>query len=182
MEVIVKIDNLVGSGPFKITWPGYLQGETHMSIDGTQNETPLVASVERWQLLSGFTFTTSFDGIIKIRVSELAPCSNFLDIDILSEPGDAIVADPDYNIKIIGSAIPVQGGYTMVRNDLYTYTITGAFVNGNAQFDVDGGIYGETSFPTGTAVDDVSLQIPVVAGNYKVTLDVSTAEYSFIAV
>jgi hypothetical protein len=181
MEVIVKIDNLVGSGPFKITWAGYLQGETHMSPNGTQNSTPLVESVERWQLLSGFTFTVS-DGITKIRVSEISPCENFVDIDILSEPGDAIVADPDYNIKIIGSAIPVQGGYTMVRNDLYTYTITGAFVNGNAQFDVDGGIYGGTTFPTGTAVDDVSLQIPVVAGNYKVTLDVSTGDYSFIVV
>jgi len=189
MEVIVKIDNLVGSGPFKITWGGYLidpggPNEQHYLGDSSQNSTPLVASVEKWQLLSGFTFTVPPDkvGITRIRVSELSPCENFVDIDILSEPGDAIVADPDYNIKIIGSAIPVQGGYTMVRNDLYTYTITGAFVNGNAQFDVDGGIYGETSFPTGTAVDDVSLQIPVVAGNYKVTLDVSTAEYSFIPV
>ena len=181
MEVIVKINNLVGSGPFKITWPGYLQGEAHLSIDGTQNDPPLVVSVPKWQLLNGFTFTAP-DAITRIRVSELSPCENFVDIDILSEPVDAITEESEtLNIKIIGSAIAV-GFYTMERYDLYNYRITGAFVNGNAQFDIDGGIYGETSFPTGIVVDDVSLQIPVVVGNYKVTLDVSTGEYSFIAV
>ena len=181
MEVIVKINNLVGSGPFKITWPGYLQGEVHMNVDGTQNDPPLVASVAKWELLNGFTFTAP-DAITIIRVSELSPCENFVDIDILSEPSDVIEAtDPGYNIKIIGSAVSV-GFYTMERYDIYNYRITGAFVNGNAQFDIDGGIYGETSFPTGSVVDDVSLQIPVVAGNYKVTLDVSTGEYSFIVV
>ena len=153
MEVIVKIDNLVGSGPFKITWGGYVQdsggpNETHFLGDSSQNSTPLVASVEKWQLLNGFTFS-ALDGITRIRVSELSPCENFVDIDILSEPGDAITEQsPTSNINIIGSAVPVVGGYTMVRYDINSYTITGAFVNGNAQFDVDGAIYGEPTFPT----------------------------------
>ena len=186
MEVIVKIDNLVGSGPFKITWPGYLQGETHMNIDdGTQNEPPLVASVERWQLLNGFTFTAP-DAITRIRVSELSPCTGFVNIDILSEPVDAITEESQtLNIKIIGSAVPgypsTTAGYTMVRYDIWKYTITGAFVNGNAQFDDDGSFYGEPTFPTGT-VSGASDNIPVVAGNYKVNLDAASGEYSFIAV
>lgn len=181
MEVIVKINNLVGSGPFKITWPGYLQGEVHMNVDGTQNDPPLVASVPKWQLLNGFTFSAP-DAITRIRVSELSPCENFVNIDILSEPVDAITEQsPTLNINIIGSAIPVVGGYTMVRYDIDSYTITGAFVNGNAQFDVDGVIYGEPTFPTGTATG-ASDNIPVVAGNYKVNLDVASGEYSFIVV
>lgn len=180
MEVIVKINNLVGSGPFKITWPGYLQGEVHMNVDATQNDPPLVASVAKWELLNGFTFTAP-DAITRIRVSELSPCENFVDIDILSEPVDAITEQsPTLNIKIIGSAIAV-GFYTMERYDIDKYTITGVFVNGNAQFDVDGAIYGEPTFPTGTATG-ASDNIPVVAGNYKVTLDVATGEYSFILV
>ncbi len=186
MEVIVKINNLVGSGPFKITWPGYLQGEVHMSVDGTQNDPPLVASVAKWELLNGFTFTVppNLVGITRIRVSELSPCENFVDIDILSEPVDVAPIteqSPTLNINIIGSAIPVVGGYTMVRYDIDSYTITGAFINGNAQFDVDGAIYGEPTFPTGT-VTGASDNIPVVAGNYKVNLDAASGEYSFIVV
>jgi hypothetical protein len=200
MEVIVKINTLEGSGPYKITWTGYMEGETHRSIGGFENE-PLVPSVPKWQLLNGFTFSaryldgTPINGITQIRVKELGPCENYVDIDILSEkdtpnvpPGN--IGDPGTpiteltrteNIKIIGSAIPGYPStvYTMVRYDVWKYTVTGAFVNGNAQFDVlDSGIYGETSFPTGTVSG--SDNIPVVAGNYKVTFDISTGEYSFI--
>jgi len=189
MEVIVKIDNLVGSGPFKITWGGYLidsggPNETHYLGDSSQNDPPLVASVEKWELLNGFTFTVPPDkvGITRIRVSELSPCENFVDIDILSEPGDAITEQsPTLNINIIGSAVPVVGGYTMVRYDIDKYTITGAFVNGNAQFELDGILYSENSFPNSTASEG-GPPIPVTAGNYKVNLDVASAEYSFIAV
>jgi hypothetical protein len=197
MEVIVKINTLEGSGPYKITWPGYLEGEIHQSVDAiSQNDPPLVENIPKWQLLNGFTFTIT-DGIRKIRVSEMGPCSNYVDINILSEevpprtepPGN--IGDPGTpiteltlteNIKIIGSAIPGYPStvYTMVRYDVWKYTVTGAFVNGNAQFDVEGsGIFGEPTFPTGTASGAEDF-IPVVAGNYKVTLDVNTGEYSFI--
>jgi hypothetical protein len=186
MEVIVKINTLEGSGPFKITWGGYLTGAPPIhTIQDTQNIPPLVASVQKWQLLNGFVFSvpTDLEGISRIRVSEMGPCNSFVDINILSEPGDAITElTPTENIKIIGSAIPgypTTAGYTMVRYDIWKYTVTGAFVNGNAQFDIDGAFFGELTFPTGTlsGTDDF---IPVVAGNYKVTIDFLSGEYSFI--
>lgn len=200
MEVIVKINTLVGSGPFKITWGGYLQGEIHV-IQPTQNSTPLAENIPRWQLLNGFTFNIQ-DGIRKIRVSEMGPCPNYVDIDILSEevppdepPGN--IGDtgtpiteltPTENIKIVGSSIPTTvaaGFYTMVRYDVWKYTITGPFVTGAAQFDIEGyGILGETeggpSFPTGTLTGNQDPAIPVQAGNYKVTLDISTGVYLFV--
>jgi hypothetical protein len=186
MVIVVEIDNIVGSGPFEITWGGYVldpggPNEKHYLGDSSQNSTPLVASVEKWQLLSGFTFS-ALDGITRIRVSERAPCSNYLDIDILSDPDDAIVVEPALNIKIIGSSVPgypSTPGYTMAMTDIDIYTVTGAFVNGNAQFDVEGsGIFGGTTFPTGTAMNDDLIPVGT-AGNYKVTLDAVTANYSF---
>lgn len=187
MEVIVKINTLEGSGPFKITCDGFVQDpggpdEFHYTATTQNDPPPLVESVERWQLLNGFTFTVppEYEGITRIRVSEVSPCNNFVDINILSEPEDAITEESEtLNVKIVGSAIPVVDGYTMVRYDVYKYRITGSFVNGNAQFDIDGAIYGDPTFPTGT-LSGAEDFIPVVAGNYIVTIDVFTGEYSFI--
>jgi len=108
----------------------------------------------------------------------------FVDIDILSEPGDIITQNsPTLNINIVGNAVVGGGYYTMARYDIDKYTITQTFVNGNAQFEIDGIFYSEASFPNSTnGASENGPPIPVVAGNYNVILDVATAEYSFIAV
>jgi hypothetical protein len=192
MEIIIKFEpnDLVGSGPFKITYGGYIQdpgGYNEFHYTGTsQNEPPLVASIPKWQLLNGYTYSVppALYGLFRIRVSELPPCTSFVDIDILSEPEDVITEDsPTLNINIVGSAVVGGGLYTMTRYDIYKYTITETFDNGNAQFEIDGILYSEDSFPNSTnGASENGPPIPVVAGNYNVILDVETAQYSFIAV
>ena len=191
MDVIIKFEpnDLVGSGPFKLTYGGYVYdpgGPLEFHYTGTsQNDPPLVSSIPKWQLLNGYIYSVPPElyGLFRIRVSEFSPCTNFVDIDILSEPGDVITQNsPTLNINIVGNAV-VGGPYTMARYDTDKYTITETFVNGNAQFEIDGILYSEDSFPTSTnGASENGPPIPVLAGNYNVILDVATAAYSFIPV
>lgn len=62
----------------------------------------------------------------------------------------------------------------------FTLPLT-TFLDGNAQFEVDGELAGGTGFPTGTFVDATQF-IPVTAGSYtSVTVNIESGEYTFTA-
>jgi len=85
-------------------------------------------------------------------------------------------------VKIIGSAVsdPLGTSLTTTNGELYTLS-NATFLNGTAQFDIDGTLFGGDTFPAGTVVD-ASLNIPVVAGSYtSVSVNIATGEYSFVA-
>jgi len=58
------------------------------------------------------------------------------------------------------------------------YKVTSTFTAGTLQFDIDGALVGGTGYPTGNAGSDTEF-IPVPAGTYTVTFDLSTGDYSF---
>jgi starch-binding outer membrane protein SusE/F len=83
-------------------------------------------------------------------------------------------------VKLVGTAV-AGGTADMTTLDAVTFTTTAVLTAGLAQFTIDGSAVGDTGWPTGS-VSDPSLFIPVVAGNYVVTLNTGTGEYSFVPV
>lgn len=83
--------------------------------------------------------------------------------------------------KIFGTAVTPATGITMTTLDAVVYKTTATFLDGTAQFDLDGTVVGDITFPDGTAGDALSF-IPVVAGEYVVTFDTGTGAYSFVLV
>ncbi|MEN9322239.1 MAG: hypothetical protein RL699_19 [Bacteroidota bacterium] len=85
-------------------------------------------------------------------------------------------------VKLIGTAVSSVDGLTMSTADAENYYFNNAtLLDGTAQFDVDGTIYGGDAFPGGV-VSDATLFIPVTAGDYtSVNLNIATGEYSFTA-
>jgi hypothetical protein len=89
-------------------------------------------------------------------------------------------------IGIIGSAVPPDYNWysdvNMSTSDGITYTLQSyTFVDGEAKFRQDDSWdlnWGGASFPSGTASLG-GLNIPVKAGNYNVTFNINTGEYSF---
>lgn len=88
---------------------------------------------------------------------------------------------PIPTVKLVGTAV-TGGTATMSPTSPITFTLPlTTFLDGNAQFDVDGELAGGTGFPIGTFVDATQF-IPVVAGSYtSVTVNIETGEYSFVA-
>lgn len=86
-------------------------------------------------------------------------------------------------VKIVGSAVngPPEGlTLTTLNGETYTLSAT-TFLDGYAQFDIDGSIFGGDTFPNGF-ISDPSLFIPVTAGDYtSVTVNIGTGEYTFTA-
>ncbi|MCZ8197219.1 MAG: T9SS type A sorting domain-containing protein [Flavobacterium sp.] len=84
-------------------------------------------------------------------------------------------------VKLVGTAV-TGGTVTMNAQTLTTFTLPlTTFLDGTAQFEVDGELAGGTGFPTGTFVDATQF-IPVVAGAYtSVTVNIETGEYVFTA-
>lgn len=82
-------------------------------------------------------------------------------------------------VKLVGTAV-TGGTVTMNAQTLTTYSLPlTTFLDGNAQFEVDGELSGGTGFPTGTFVDATQF-IPVTAGSYSsVTVNIENGEYSF---
>jgi len=80
-------------------------------------------------------------------------------------------------VKLVGTAT-VAEGTTMVTGDGSVYKVTSTFTEGTLQFDIDGALVGGTGYPTGNADADTNF-IPVPAGTYTVTFDLSTGDYSF---
>ena len=85
-------------------------------------------------------------------------------------------------VKIVGSAVITAGGESMTTTNGELYTLANAtLLDGTAQFDIEGSLFGGDTFPTGTVVDN-TLNIPVVAGSYtSVSVNIATGEYSFVA-
>jgi starch-binding outer membrane protein SusE/F len=84
-------------------------------------------------------------------------------------------------VKIVGTAV-TGGMVSMSATSPTTFTLpTTTFLEGNAQFEVDGVLYGGTGFPSGNAPDATAF-VPVIAGEYtSVTLDLGTGDYVFTA-
>lgn len=85
-------------------------------------------------------------------------------------------------VKLVGSAVSAAGGINMVTTDGIAYTASNVtLLDGNGQFEIDGIVFGENSFPTGTLTGATD-NIPVVGGSYtSVSVNLSTGEYSFVA-
>jgi hypothetical protein len=89
-------------------------------------------------------------------------------------------------IGILGTAVPPDKNWetdvNMMTNDGITYMLNGyTFADGEAKFRKDDSgdfTWGGASFPTGVATAG-GQSIPVVAGNYNVTFNIITGEYSF---
>lgn len=84
-------------------------------------------------------------------------------------------------VKLVGTAV-TGGTVDMIPTSPITFTLPlTTFLDGNAQFEVDGELAGGTGFPTGTFVDATQF-IPVTAGSYSsVTVNIETGEYTFTA-
>ena len=84
-------------------------------------------------------------------------------------------------VKLIGTSVADVNGLTLSPSAPDTYSATNVtLLDGTGQFDIDGTIFGETTFPTGT-LTGAQDNIPVVAGVYSsVTINISSGEYSFV--
>lgn len=83
-------------------------------------------------------------------------------------------------VKLIGTCTGLIEGLNMPAISLTTFKLTDVtLLDGLAQFDVEGFIYGGVDFPTGTYSDE-TVFIPVPAGIYSsVTFDISNGVYTF---
>lgn len=86
-------------------------------------------------------------------------------------------------VKLVGTAVTTAGGIVMNLSGTGIYSITNTtLVAGNAQFDVDGVLYGGTTFPTGSALSNTDL-IPVTAAFYStITINIVSGEYNFVTI
>lgn len=89
-------------------------------------------------------------------------------------------------IGILGTAVPPDHNWetdvNMMTSDGITYRLNCyTFTDGEAKFRKDDSgafIWGGASFPSGVATEG-GQGIPVIAGNYNVTFNISTGDYSF---
>ena len=85
---------------------------------------------------------------------------------------------PPASIKLVGTAIDNPNGLIMKTNDGKIYELSAvSLLNGSLQFDIDNSLVGNNTFPVGNANTDLS--IPIIAGNYKVQLNLATGDYNF---
>jgi hypothetical protein len=83
-------------------------------------------------------------------------------------------------VKLIGACTGLVDGLDMPAITLTTFKATNVtLLDGAGQFSIDGAIFGETTFPTGTLTGATD-NIPVVAGVYSsITLDLAAGTYTF---
>ena len=88
---------------------------------------------------------------------------------------------PPSVVKLFGTAVSNPLGISMSTLDLENFSAANVtLLDGTAQFDVDGNIYGETTFPGGTLTGAADM-IPVVGGSYtSVNLNIATGVYTFV--
>lgn len=88
---------------------------------------------------------------------------------------------PPPTVKLIGATVDNPLGLTMSTNNGTLYTLTNiSLITGNAQFEIDGVIVGEDTFPTGILTGAAN-NIPVVGASYaSVSVNIVTGEYGFI--
>jgi hypothetical protein len=87
---------------------------------------------------------------------------------------------PISTVNLVGTVVAAPT--LMTTTDGITYTLSNAtLLAGTAQFDIDGGVLGGDTFPTGT-ISDIALFIPVTAGTYTtVSVNIVDGTYSFVA-
>jgi hypothetical protein len=84
-------------------------------------------------------------------------------------------------VKLIGTSVADVNGLVLAPFATDTFRATNVtLLDGTGQFDIDGTVFGETTFPTGT-LTGAQDNIPVVAGVYSsVTINISSGEYTFV--
>lgn len=89
---------------------------------------------------------------------------------------------PIPQVKLVGTAVSDPAGLNMGTTDAENYNLSNTILlDGTAQFDIDGTVFGGTTFPAGTVVDATAF-IPVVAGEYSsITVNISSGDYTFTA-
>ncbi|HMI06291.1 MAG TPA: T9SS type A sorting domain-containing protein [Flavobacterium sp.] len=120
-------------------------------------------------------------GVATLDGPNIHGVANFYDVTFNSDTGEFHFEGPSIPVvKLVGTAVSEAGGLTMSTSDAETYTLTNVtLLDGNAQFDIEGAVFGGPDFPSGTLVDE-TVSIPVVAGTYSsITVNTSTAEYFF---
>jgi len=86
-------------------------------------------------------------------------------------------------VKLVGTAVTEPGGLVLNISGTDTFSVSNStLVAGNAQFEVDGVLYGGTSFPTGSALSNTDL-IPVPAAFFSsISINIANGEYTFIQI
>ena len=162
---------------------------------------------ENWTL-SGLTLTTfAPDGGIKFRAnndwtinwgSEAFPSgtgtqgganikciAGTYDVTFNSTTGDYNFSGgtPLPVVKLVGTAVTEPGGLVLNISGADTFSVSNStLVEGFAQFEVDGVLYGGTSFPTGSAISETD-QIPVPAAFFSsISINIASGEYTFIQI
>lgn len=85
------------------------------------------------------------------------------------------------NVQLIGSAVTSGNPITLTPSGTDIFTATDiTLVDGNAQFSIEGNIFGENQFPTGTLTGATN-NIPVIAATYSsISVNIATGDYSFV--
>lgn len=86
-------------------------------------------------------------------------------------------------VKLVGTAVTTPGGLVLNISGPDTFSVSNStLVEGFAQFEVDGVLYGGTSFPTGSAISETD-QIPVPAAFFSsISINIASGEYTFIQI
>jgi hypothetical protein len=86
-------------------------------------------------------------------------------------------------VKLVGTAVTEPGGLVLNISGADTFSVSNStLVEGFAQFEVDGVLYGGTSFPTGSALSNTDL-IPVPAAFFSsISINIASGEYTFIQI
>jgi starch-binding outer membrane protein SusE/F len=86
-------------------------------------------------------------------------------------------------VKLVGTAVTEPGGLVLNISGPDTFSVSNStLVEGFAQFEVDGVLYGGTSFPTGSAISETD-QIPVPAAFFSsISINIASGEYTFIQI
>lgn len=106
------------------------------------------------------------------------------DVEFNSETGayNFIGGTPLPVVKLVGAAVSDPAGLTMSATSPTTFRASNVtLLDGAAQFEIDGVLLGENSFPTGQ-LSGATDNIPVVGGNYtSIDLDLASGNYTFTA-
>ena len=86
-------------------------------------------------------------------------------------------------VKLVGSAVTTPGGLVLNVTGADTFSVSNStLAAGNAQFEVDGVLYGGITFPTGSALSNTDL-IPVPAAFFSsISINIATGDYTFVLI
>jgi hypothetical protein len=133
---------------------------------------------------AGFEWAGAFPSAVGTSAGDIiVPVAGLYTVTLNSATGlyNFEAGTPLPTVKLIGSSVADVNGLVLAPFATDTFRATNVtLLDGTGQFDIDGTIFGETTFPTGTLTGAAD-NIPVVAGVYSsVTINISTGEYSFV--